>query len=71
MALQKLFKPVGLGINCDHKGFLVPLVFVPQLIQGKDPAGNPTQLSILMLQTALCVNCDQQFQFGPPPPGGK
>lgn len=51
------------GPPCDHRGYLVPMVMIPQVVtdQGKT-------VNILVTQSARCVKCPVVYSFGIPEP---
>lgn len=55
-------------IQCDHRGFLVPMVMIPQIISQPGPDGKPMKVTIFVTQSARCIKCPAMFTFGLEPP---
>lgn len=57
-----------------HQGFIVPMVTMPQIIEGPELAAKGEmekenmKIQIFVTLTAHCVRCGQVFNFGPPIP---
>lgn len=72
-----LLSPTGANLNCDHKGYIVPMVFLPQTMEvpGAKPGDPPKMVDFFVTQMARCVRCPATFSFGmeqpkaPPAPG--
>lgn len=55
-------------LTCDHRGLIIPMVFIPQIVEAPGPDGKPIQVQIMVAQTAKCLGCPAMFTLGPPPP---
>lgn len=54
---------------CNHKGYLTPLLLIPEMVQFTTPGGQPVPVQAFRTFQTVCVNCGHviTFQSQPPP----
>lgn len=61
---------VGLQPPCDHRGWIIPIVLFPQMMEvpGDKPGDPSKKVEFLVTNTARCINCPTTWTFGAAPP---